>query len=305
MNKEPLFFMMVGLPYSGKSERAKQLRREHDAVIHSSDDIRAEILGDVQDQANNAKVFEVLHERVKRDLLAGKNVIYDATNINHKRRKAFLDELKNIPCAKVCEFMATPYKVCYSRSQHRARVVPWEVFDRMYRNIWVPYFYEGWDCIQLVYPDEFEPYDANDLFNGENGLNRMEHDNPHHTFSVGHHCLAAYGLVRNGSNELQEAALLHDIGKPYTKTFTNSKGEVTEVAHYYDHHNVSAYDSLFYSDPKYDRLYIANLIQWHMRPFEIKKSQNPTRTAAKFEKLIGADMYKDVMALHVADLKAH
>ena len=90
MNKEPLFFMMVGLPYSGKSERAKQLSREHNAVIHSSDDIRAEILGDVQDQANNAKVFEVLHERVKRDLLAGKNVIYDATNINHKRRKASL-----------------------------------------------------------------------------------------------------------------------------------------------------------------------------------------------------------------------
>lgn len=305
MNKEPLFFMMVGLPYSGKSERALKLSQEFNAVIHSSDAIREEVLGDIQDQANNAKVFEVLHERVKRDLLAGKNVIYDATNINHKRRKAFLDELKNIPCSKVCEFMATPYQVCYERSKHRERVVPWDVFDRMYRNIWVPYFYEGWDCIELVYPDGFTPYDANELFNGENGLNRLEHDNPHHTFSVGHHCLAAYGLVRGGSNELQEAALLHDIGKPYTKTFTNSKGEVTEVAHYYDHHNVSAYDSLFYADPQYDRLYIANLVQWHMRPYEIKKSHNPERTAAKFEKLIGSEMYKDVMALHAADLKAH
>lgn len=305
MNKEPLFFMMVGLPYSGKSERALKLRHEFNAVIHSSDAIREEVLGDVQDQANNAKVFEVLHDRVKRDLLAGKNVIYDATNINYKRRKAFLDELTNIPCSKICEFMATPPKLCYSRSLHRARVVPWDVFDRMYRNIWVPYFYEGWDYIELVYPDEFTPYDASELFNGENGLNRLEHDNPHHTFSVGHHCLAAYVLVRDGSNELQEAALLHDIGKPYTKTFTNSKGEVTEVAHYYDHHNVSAYDSLFYSNPQYDRLYIANLVQWHMRPYEIKKSHNPGRTAAKFEKLIGSEMYKDVMALHAADLKAH
>lgn len=305
MNRKPYFFMMVGLPYSGKSELAMKLRKEHNAVIHSSDAIREEILGDIQNQDCNARVFEVLQDRVKRDLRDGKNVIYDATNINYKRRKAFLDELKNISCIKVCEFMVTPYKVCYLRSQHRDRVVPWEVFDRMYRNIWIPYFYEGWDCIELVYPEDFEPYDANELFNGENGLNRMEHDNPHHSFSIGHHCIAAYSLVRSESDELQEAALFHDIGKPYTKTFTNSKGEVTEVAHYYNHHNVSAYDSLFYSDPKYNRLYIACLVQWHMKPYEIKKSQNSVRTDAKFKKLIGDDMYKDVMYLHAADLKAH
>lgn len=70
----PTFIMMVGLPYSGKSYYAEKLSKEYGAVIHSSDAIRAEILGDVQDQNNNGKVFEVLHRRVydeRVDILGG------------------------------------------------------------------------------------------------------------------------------------------------------------------------------------------------------------------------------------------
>ncbi len=80
-----IFFMMVGLPYSGKSVYAEGLREKFGAEIHSSDAIRAEILGNVQDQTNNQIVFDTLHKRVISDLSAGKNVIYDATNINYKR----------------------------------------------------------------------------------------------------------------------------------------------------------------------------------------------------------------------------
>lgn len=39
----PIFFMMVGLPYSGKSVYAEGLREKFGAEIHSSDAIRAEI----------------------------------------------------------------------------------------------------------------------------------------------------------------------------------------------------------------------------------------------------------------------
>lgn len=39
-----IFFMMVGLPYSGKSVYAEGLREKFGAEIHSSDAIRAEIL---------------------------------------------------------------------------------------------------------------------------------------------------------------------------------------------------------------------------------------------------------------------
>lgn len=128
--------------------------------------------------------------------------------------------------------------------------------------------------------------------------------NPHHDLTVGAHCIATYANIHNGSPELYEAAVLHDIGKAFTKAFKNSRGEDTDIAHYYEHHHVSAYDSLFYTQPALDVLYVAGVIQWHMRPFELERVSHAEKAAAKFKRLIGDKMYADVMALHEADIKA-
>ena len=209
---KPMFMMMVGLPYSGKSCYAEKLKEEFNAVVHSSDAIREEILGDVQDQNNNGKVFDVLHRRVIEDLSNGRNVIYDATNINYKRRMDTIQRLSKVPCEKVCEFMATPFADCVERSKHRDRVVPYEVLERMYKSIWIPQYYEGWDKIHVIYPDGFKTLDVKELFWGENGLAWLDQDNPHHDLTVGAHCIATYANIHNGSPELYEAAMLHDIG---------------------------------------------------------------------------------------------
>ncbi len=82
-----IFYMMVGLPGSGKSFFAEYV---YNAIVHSSDAIRAELLGDEGDQSQQNMVFTTLHERVLRDLADGKDVVYDATNINYKRRINFL-----------------------------------------------------------------------------------------------------------------------------------------------------------------------------------------------------------------------
>lgn len=301
---KPTFFMLAGLPYSGKSYLADKLHTQFNAVVHSSDKIREEILGDIQNQDNNAKVFDVLHQRVISDLSAGKNVIYDATNLSYKRRMEFIQRLNKVNCQKVCVFMATPFDICLERSKHRERVVPYDVLERMYKTVWIPNVYEGWDRVELVYPDGFIPYSVSELFNGENGLNYQNQDNPHHALTVGHHCIATYGIVADGSPELQEAALLHDIGKPFTKAFVNSKGEPCDIAHYYEHHHVSAYDSLFYANPTLDRLYIAAVIQWHMRPFELERDPHSEKAILRFKKLVGEKMYSDIMTLHEADIKA-
>lgn len=116
--------------------------------------------------------------------------------------------------------------------------------------------------------------------------------------------IATYANIHNGSPELYEAAVLHDIGKAFTKAFKNSRGEDTDIAHYYEHHHVSAYDSLFYTQPALDVLYVAGVIQWHMRPFELERVSHAEKAAAKFKRLIGDKMYADVMALHEADIKA-
>lgn len=302
---KPTFIMMVGLPYSGKSTYADCLDEEADVTIHSSDAIRAELFGNVQDQEHNAKVFEVLHQRIRDDLRAGKSVIYDATNLSYKRRINTLEHLSKIDCKKTCIFMATPFDEIVERSKHRDRVVPYEVLERMYKSIWIPNVYEGWDEINIVYPIGFELRSAHDLIAK---LRTIPHDNPHHKLSIGDHCLAAQRHIwqmEGYTRELEIAALLHDIGKEFTKGFVNSKGEPSEVAHYYEHHHVSAYDSLFYVPPDVDRLHVAAVIQWHMRPFEIEKSPHPDRAYEKFKALVGERVYNDVMALHAADLAAH
>ena len=62
------FYMMIGLPASGKSTIAKEIAESEDAVIVSSDEIRKEF-GDVNDQSQNARVFEEVEKRLKQNIL--------------------------------------------------------------------------------------------------------------------------------------------------------------------------------------------------------------------------------------------
>jgi predicted kinase len=302
MNK-PILFMMSGLPGSGKSHQAEIQRNYYDAVIYSSDKMREELTGDVNCQDKNDEIFKELHRRVKLDLSSGKNVIYDATNINYKKRKSFLEELKDIECTKICIFMVTPYRDCINQNNIRERKVPEDILSKMYKSIYIPQYYEGWDNITIVYNYNKDDYSIENLFKGEDGLNYIGQDNPHHTLTIGEHCIDCALKLRKMNEEcsleLYEAALLHDIGKRYTKQFADYNGNPTTIAHYYQHNLVSAYDSLFYGHCK-DKLLRANYIQWHMQPFFIENEKQ----ANKYKQLWGNDFYNDITMLHEADKSA-
>ena len=102
------------------------------------------------------------------------------------------------------------------------------------------------------------------------------------------------------------AGLLHDCGKPFTKSFINSKGEETDIAHYYQHHCCGSYDSLFFRYPdEVDRLDVSILINLHMMPyFWEKDKEHGEKTRQKYQKLWGDELYNNVMKLHEADKKA-
>ena len=305
MNK-PKMILMCGLPGSGKSHKAKELADAYNANIHSSDAIRQELLGDINAQDANGVVFNTLHNRVKEDLRNGKNCIWDSTNISYKRRLGFLNELKNIPCHKVCILMATPYEQCLKNNAKRDRIVPEHVIERMYRQFDVPWYYEGWDEIVVEY---YRGSDgcfgrAQDWYEKYKDYNQ---DNSHHTMTLGNHCLETmkyfdhYGVIH--SNELRCAAMIHDCGKPFCKTFVNGKGEITEQAHYYSHEHTSSYDSLFY-DVYADNLCVAVLIRWHMMPY-IWERDNNEKLHDKYKFLWGDELYSDIMKLHAGDKMAH
>ncbi len=301
--------MMVGLVGSGKSYMAQELAKEYDATIFSSDGLRVELFGDVNDQKHNQELFTELHQRIKNCLKENRSAIYDATNINYKKRMAFLSELKNIPCKKICVLMATPYKECLKRNVERERKVPQHVIDRMYRSIDIPWYYEGWDEIEVEY-GEYENY-FGWPWDWIEEVDSYDQHNSHHALTLGEHCRQT---VRNTdvlcaerrpimSTEIRYAALLHDEGKVFTQTFKNSKGEITEQAHYYNHEHIGSYDSLFYEIPC-NNLYVATLIRWHMQPYFWEKDNNE-KLQNKYRKLWGEELYKDIMILHEADKNAH
>lgn len=313
----PEFLMVVGLPGSGKSTYVNKYYANY--CVHSSDDIREELSGDATNQDINKQVFETLHKRVKADLSAGKDVVYDATNISWKRRKAFLQELNSIKCHKACVLIATPFELCLQRNNSRDRVVPYFAIERMYKNFDIPWYNEGWDSITIAYTDSklagYYGYWQRFITNYID----FKQESKWHTETLGEHCLKTTQYVLDHKDELTSgniheteiAATLHDCGKPFVKAFKDSKGNPSEFAHYYNHENVGAYDSLFYwKEDEVDSLFVAALIRYHMVLHFFKDWK--ARTIEKYEKefvdheyLRQIKFYDALKILHEGDKKAH
>ena len=296
-------FMMIGLPASGKSTLAEQISKSEDAEIVSSDNIRKELYGNENIQGDSNEVFKTVENRIINGLKNNKNMIYDATNINYKRRMAFLQKIRKLKIEKIAIMVATPYEQCLIRNSQRERQVPEEVIKRMYFNFYVPQYFEGFDDIQIIH-NGILPLKWDEL------LEKMDisQDNPHHSLSILEHCKKTQELLNK--EELRwytkDVGLLHDIGKLETKTFINSKGETTDTAHYYNHEKVGAYISCLNIDGLWqmgvvDTIERAKLIQWHMLPWT-KMSE---KTEQKYKKLLGENFWNDLMILHKADKEAH
>ena len=293
----PRLWMMVGIPGSGKSAMAERIKLEHPhTAIVSSDEIRQRLYGDVNDQDHNAEVFAEMHKTVTESLKVGLNVIYDATNINSKRRTSFLNSISDISCYKEAIIMAIPFEICLRRNWSRERKIPDKVIIRMYKSWQTPARWEGWDDIETVcYKDrEFRSelmkhhIEAFQYFN-------YDQNNPWNSKTLGKHILDAgeYIFKHSPDNyDLITAALHHDIGKAFCKT-TDDNG----ISHYYGHENVGAYDMLAFGE----KLNVCLLINYHMRPLSWEGSDNPQFVRDKYKKLWGEVFFNDIMLLHEAD----
>lgn len=287
MNR-PKLILLVGIPGSGKTTYATQyIERNADAVHLSSDAVRKEFYGDENIQGNPTDVFSWMQRRTVEALNDGYDVIYDATNITRKDRASIINVCPKF--AKIeCHIIWAPIGMCIERDAVRERTVGKEVIDRMLKRFQAPFFDEGIDEITIVRPPEFNSTQY------ENGCwNAMDipHDNHHHLFNVQWHCRRASGLIQGRDGQLQVAAWYHDIGKPYTKDFKDSKGNPSEEAHFYQHQCVGAYIACgFINSPK-----IIWLISTHMDPF----------LNTKYWRNLPAFLKKDVDLLHEADLNAH
>lgn len=300
------FTMLVGLPASGKSTYAKELREaygEDKTTIIESDSYRERLYGDPAIQGDNNKLFEVIHSDVLEKLSEGFNVVFDATNISRKHRVALVQKLSN-NVVKECIIVATSYPRCLERNNQRERKVPKEVIDRMWKSFQTPTYTEGWDIIDIDYSYDKDSYSIEDYISFADNYDQM---NPHHTMTLGGHSRKVAELVSESKVDewVRLAALLHDCGKPMTQVFVNMKGEPSDIAHYYSHENCGAYEALFYLDEKIirfnDLLDAVTLINYHMRPYMAKSD----KAKNKLKETVGEDLYYFLEILHEADKAAH
>lgn len=63
----------------------------------------------------------------------------------------------------------------------------------------------------------------------------VSQDSPYHSMSIGNHMLAACDYIKDKTDDVRliTAALLHDCAKDICKSFQDSRGVITSVAHYY------------------------------------------------------------------------
>lgn len=293
--------MMMGLPGAGKDHWMNKLYPNH--VHISSDDIRTEVFGDVNDQSHNGEVFNIMWKRLVAALKEEKSVVYNATNLSAKRRINFIDSIKRLNLDVRCKviLVAPPLERVLEQNSKRDRVVPESVIRRMLKQFEMPHESEGWYKIEVV----GAVMKLDDLIKELVKAKNISHDNPHHSASIEDHMLLAHTYLKehmriSSCNSLvPSAALYHDIGKPYCKVFHNAKGEPSEIAHYYNHENVGAYMYISHSYGNLIDIEIANLIAHHMDFF--KGEAYMKKIKARFpDKFI-----KDLELLHEADLAAH
>lgn len=301
--------VLIGIPGSGKSTVAKALSKKHDAVIHSSDELRLEMFGSYDVQDRNIELFEELNNRIKTSLLIdGQSVIADMTNLNYKNRRSLLNLVhKTLYIEKIAIVVATTIDTCIKRDSERDRTVGARVINRMVKQFCFPVYGEGFDKIDIIYTEKIDKFKFYlDLSNRAEGF---EQDNPHHSLTLQEHMLKAseeflFSHEDSYSSRIHSALLIHDYGKLYTKSFKNKKGETREYASYLKHENVSAYLAMFadYNHPKKDAtVYICQLVQYHMRHY----GATTDKAKKRLKNLVGEQLYSDLLIVNKYDRLGH
>ena len=304
MNK-PRLIIMVGISASGKSTIAKQLAEKENAIIISSDAIRAELCdGNISDQSKNEEVFKLYHKRIRENLLAGNNVICDATNITLKSRKAIFDAINGIDCEKIGYVVVKRIVKCMKDNRNDDRVtVPDYVIEKQIRKFQVPFIEEGFDDIIIddVCQFNIETFllPSMQFYWTMIGFNQK---NQYHNQTLDKHCDYVEKMFKqyNYPYCYNLAAKLHDVGKCYVQSFDENG-----IAHYFGHENYGAYLLLSnykgfvhgYELSHYDFLEFVFLVNYHMLPM----NWNTDKIKEKWRKIFGDYKYQLLLDFHECD----
>ena len=173
----------------------------------------------------------------------------------------------------------------------------------MYKQFEFPTYSETVHEIEVVYPFAIDK----DFYGIEHPFERLltfSHDTPYHKLSVGQHMRKTFEImeVLSDNKVLLKTAELHDIGKPFCKTFVEEENR----AKYLNHANVGSYEAMFYAKcakfNETETYELINLIQFHMRVQDCVDKEKATQ---KLKLIIGEELYYKLQILRIADKEAH
>ena len=137
--------LLSGIPASGKTTLAHQLAEQHNATVHSYDELPMANTKVSMDGSVKRVWLQAIHA----DLQDGKNVICDGLNLTVTERKELLSYVADIPCEKILVVKIVPLETCLQRNRERKARLPDFVVEQSAERMEAPTKDEGWDAIYL------------------------------------------------------------------------------------------------------------------------------------------------------------
>lgn len=129
-DKKKALIILCGPPGSGKSTFGKKFAQDNKLVYVSTDEIRAEIGTDENDQSVSAAAFGIARQRVSVALHQNKNVVIDATNVNRKSRRDWINLGRGHGAFIIAITFEVPREELLKRDAQRERHVGTEIIDK-------------------------------------------------------------------------------------------------------------------------------------------------------------------------------
>lgn len=129
-DKKNALVILVGPPASGKTTWGKEFARKNNMVYISTDSIRAEVGSGEGDQTVSAAAFSIAKKRITEALTNGKNAMIDATSVNRKSRKDWIDIARTAGAYVIAVTFEVSRAELLKRDAQRERHVGEEVIDR-------------------------------------------------------------------------------------------------------------------------------------------------------------------------------
>ena len=129
-SKRKALVILVGPPASGKSTWGAKFAADNNIKKISTDEIRAEIGSGEADQSVSAAAFGLARQRVSSELAAGRSVIIDATSVNRKSRRDWINLGRGHGAFIIAVAFEVSREELLRRDAQRPRHVGEEIIDR-------------------------------------------------------------------------------------------------------------------------------------------------------------------------------